>query len=57
MIEVILFHWTTYLFLAWLALIAVVNLWPRKPPGNPLKGARRMRGARKDERELIHHER
>jgi hypothetical protein len=38
MIEVILFHWTTYLFLAWLALIAVVNLWPRKTPGNPLKG-------------------
>ncbi len=30
MLELLLSHWATYLFLAWFAVILVVNLWPRK---------------------------
>jgi hypothetical protein len=35
MIEIILSHWATYLLLAWVAVIVIVNLWPRKKPAPP----------------------
>ena len=30
MLELLLSHWVSYLFLAWVAVILVVNLWPTK---------------------------
>jgi hypothetical protein len=30
MIDLILTHWATYLFLFWLLVIAIGNLWPRR---------------------------
>jgi hypothetical protein len=30
MLELLLSHWASYLFMAWFAVVLVVNLWPRK---------------------------
>jgi hypothetical protein len=30
MIELILAHWATYLFLFWLLVVSVGNVWPRR---------------------------
>ena len=39
MIEIILSHWATYLLLAWVAVIVVANVWPRrKLAGGPERG-------------------
>lgn len=40
MIEILLSTWTTYLFLAWLAIVVVVNLSPRKKNDIHPKAAR-----------------
>jgi hypothetical protein len=40
MFEILLSTWTTYLFLAWLAIVVVANLWPRKKNDIPPKAAR-----------------
>ena len=30
MIDLILAHWATYLFLIWLLVVGIRNLWPRR---------------------------
>ena len=41
MIDLILAHWATYLFLIWLLVVGVGNLWPRrKVPCRRLESSR-----------------
>ena len=51
MIDLILFNWATYLFLFWILVIAIGNLWPRprptslsnvRPSSDPLSARRQM---------------
>jgi hypothetical protein len=67
MIEFILSHWATYVFLVWLAVCILGNLLTQQKPGSPPPAAPRYtarRAARvsaaksvEDERELARHER
>ena len=62
MIDIILFHWATYLFLAWLAVCVLGHLLSRnKPDSSPVarfasRGPARA-SSREDELELTHRER
>ena len=40
MVEVILFHWATYVFLFSLLVIVIGNLWTKQGPANPANRAR-----------------
>ena len=35
MLELLLSHWASYLFLAWIAVILAVVLWPKKKSDSP----------------------
>ena len=40
MTEIIFSHWTTYVFLFWVLVIVVANLWPTKHQGGPVNSSR-----------------
>ncbi len=48
MIKIILFHWATHLFLVWLMVIVVANLWPRKKRADHPQERGFHRGVRKE---------
>jgi hypothetical protein len=40
MIQIILSHWATYMYLAWVLVIVVANLWLRRNADSPSQHAR-----------------